>query len=145
MKNFVPSFPSPITQFEDRLRRESRIMVWLMPVLLLGLLLVGCATSLRVFNARERHGEVKVGQQFVVTVPSAVDAAYAWEYQPRAEDNVALHDKWYEPGEPGQGLWFYRYTALRAGDARLHYTCRRVTDPDGMPLANYYFYLTIQP
>ena len=107
--------------------------------------LVGCAPALRLFTARERSGEVRVGQRFVVTVPSSVDAAYAWEYQRHPDDGVVLRETWYEPGEPGQGLWYFSYTALRAGEMRLHYICRRVTDPTASPQANYYFYLTVQP
>lgn len=123
-------------------RRRAGLAVAL---LLLLLVPAGCATSLRMFNARERSGEVQAGQRFVVTVPSSVDAAYAWEYRPQAEDGVTLRETWYEPGEPGQGLWYFSYTAVRAGEARLHFICRRVTDPSAATLANYYFYLTVKP
>lgn len=102
----------------------------------------GCAAALKYFSARELSGEVAAGQRFVVTVPSNVDAVYAWRYV--AADSVALRETWYEPGEPGQGLWFFDFHGTRAGEYRLHFICSKASDPAAVPVAHHYFYLTVK-
>jgi len=115
-------------------------------IMLVGALLgAGCATALLLFTAHERSGTVATGQRFVVTVPSSVDQAYAWYFVHGDSDPVALRETWYEPGEPGQGLWYFSFTALRPGEYRLPFICRRTVEPQAAPLANHYFYLTVRP